>query len=126
MSEMKEFLVVDDDEIFLFTATYVLKRSFPGFNMITSRNGEDALNRLQELKPSALFVDLNMPIMDGWELLDRIGSQVNLPNYPVVIVTSSIDPSDKQRAANHPLKPQFVEKPLSEEKIHNLNLRIVG
>jgi CheY-like chemotaxis protein len=126
MSETKDFLVVDDDEIFLFTATYVLKRSFPGYNMVTSRNGEDALARLQELKPRALFVDLNMPIMDGWELLDRIGLQADLPSYPVVIVTSSIDPSDKKRAANHPLKPQFVEKPLSEEKIQNLNLKIIA
>lgn len=124
MSEKKNFLVVDDDEIFLFTATYVLSRSFPGFKMVTSRNGEDALHRLEEMNPGALFVDLNMPIMDGWELLDKIGLQGKSPDFPVVIVTSSIDPSDKQRAANHPLKPQFVEKPLSEEKILNLNLKI--
>lgn len=122
MSNVRDFLIVDDDEIFLFTATYVLNKAYPGINIITSRNGEEALAKLQEVSPSALFVDLNMPIMDGWELLERLGKKFDTPPFPIVIVTSSIDPSDKQKAARHHLKPTFVEKPLSEEKVRELNI----
>lgn len=122
MSEKKCFLVVDDDEIFLFTATYVLKRSFPGVEIITCRNGEEAINKLEGLVPDAVFVDLNMPIMNGWELLEQINIKHPNPAFAVMIVTSSIDPLDKQKAAAHELKPRFVEKPLSESKVAALNL----
>ena len=122
MSAKKNFLVVDDDEIFLFTATYVLKRSFPDVNIITSRNGEEALGKLEESTPDALFVDLNMPVMNGWELLELINEKYPNPSFAVMIVTSSIDPLDKQKAAAHALKPRFVEKPLSETKVSDLNL----
>lgn len=122
MSEQKSFLVVDDDEIFLFTANYVLKRSFPEVNIVTSKNGEEALAKLDGLTPDALFVDLNMPVMNGWELLEQISLKFPNLSYPVMIVTSSIDPLDKQKAAAHKLKPRFVEKPLSEMKISGLNL----
>jgi two-component system nitrate/nitrite response regulator NarL len=122
MSEQKNFLVVDDDEIFLFTANYVLKRSFPDVNIVTSKNGEEALVKLAALTPDALFVDLNMPVMNGWELLEEISLKYPQLSFPIMIVTSSIDPLDKQKAAAHILKPRFVEKPLSEIKISALNL----
>ena len=122
MNEENKFLLVDDDEIFLFTAGYALNRAFPGFDIITSRNGEDALDRLTDIVPKALFVDLNMPLMDGWELLDKLAQSKKKTPYPIIIVTSSIDPNDKKRADSHELEPLFVEKPLTEEKIMELNL----
>lgn len=123
MREQRKLLVVDDDEIFLFTAGYALNRAFPGIAIITSRNGEDALERLSEIKPEVLFVDLNMPLMDGWELLEELEEKhKGVTPYPIVIVTSSIDPNDKKRAEESKLHPQFVEKPLTEDKIKELGL----
>ncbi len=122
MQDAKSFLVVDDDEIFLFTAGYAINRSFPGINIVTSRHGEDALERLNEISPEILFVDINMPVMDGWELLDKLAEKHVPAPYPIIMVSSSIDPADKRRAKEHPLKPGFIEKPLTTEKLAELSV----
>jgi CheY-like chemotaxis protein len=124
MSEQKKFLVVDDDEIFLFTAKYVLKKLFPDVEIVTSRNGEEAIEQLKSETPHALFLDLNMPVMDGWEVLEQLTTFSPPVSFPIIIVTSSIDPSDKDRANAHSFKPAFIEKPLSEENVKALNLSV--
>lgn len=124
MPHDRRLLIVDDDEIFLFTAGYALNRAFPGIQIVTSRNGEDALDRLRDGHPEVLFVDLNMPLMNGWELLDALSEKFDTLPFPVFIVTSSIDPGDKTRAEEHPLHPGFLEKPLTEEKLKSLELKI--
>ncbi|MCP4457800.1 MAG: response regulator [Cytophagales bacterium] len=115
MSKKKKFLVVDDDEIFLFTANYVLSKLFPDMEIITRKNGKEALAQLKNESPDAMFIDLNMPVMDGWEVLENLSTSNDKSPFPIIIVTSSIDPSDIEKANRHPFKPDFVEKPLSEE-----------
>ena len=122
MSEKKKFLVVDDDEIFLFTANYVLRKLFPDMDIITSSNGEEALELLKKEEPKAMFLDLNMPVMNGWEVLENLRKTNKTAPFPIIIVTSSIDPSDKEKANEHPFKPDFVEKPLSVENVNALKL----
>ena len=122
MYKKKKFLVVDDDEIFLFTANYVLRKLFPDMDIITSSNGEEALNLIKEEEPNAMFLDLNMPVMNGWEVLEALGRKNEEAPFPIIIVTSSIDPYDKEKASEHPFKPTFVEKPLSTESINQLKL----
>ena len=114
--------MVDDDEIFLFTANYVLQKLYPEIGIVTARNGEEALEQIKKEAPRALFLDLNMPVMDGWEVLDNLKNANDQSPFPIIIVTSSIDPSDKERAESHPFKPGFVEKPLSEDSVKSLNL----
>ena len=124
MDNKKKLLVVDDDEIFLFTANYVLKKLFPDMEIVTSKNGEEALEQLKNETPQAMFLDLNMPIMDGWEVLDNLSASNESSPFPIIIVTSSIDPADKEKANRHPFKPGFVEKPLSEENINSLKAQL--
>ena len=124
MADKSNFLIVDDDEIFLFTATHVIKKIFPDVEIITCRNGEEAVSKLDGLSPKAMFIDLNMPIMDGWELMDHISERYKEVPCPIAIVTSSIDPSDKNKATEYWFKPAFLEKPLSVEAIQGMNISI--
>ena len=124
MSAKTQILLIDDDEIYLFTASYSLKRIFPEVEIITSKNGEDALVQLEKSNPGIVFLDINMPVMDGWEFLDVIMKQQILTGKKIYLVTSSIDPKDRKQAANHPMKPIIVEKPLTEEKILELELEV--
>ncbi len=122
MSDQNKILVIDDDDIFLYTASFAINQANPNVSIITSNNGEDALTKAESFNPKAIFVDLNMPIMSGWEFLDELAKKDKWYSVPIVIVTSSIDWDDKQRAKNHPLKPSFVEKPLSADKIRQLDI----
>ena len=62
--------------------------------------------------------------MDGWELLDHLTKNQQKIRYPIIIVTSSIDPDDRDKAKSHVLEPMFLEKPLTEEKIKVLKLNL--
>jgi CheY-like chemotaxis protein len=110
----KKILIVDDDEIFRLTASITLKRAFPDSEVLFAKHGEEALDVIDNTMPSLILLDLNMPIMDGWEFLEA----TNLIELaPIYIMSSSIDPRDKQKALNNPKVKGFIEKPLDESKI---------
>ncbi len=62
-----------------------------------------------------LFLDINMPVLMGWDVLDRLH---RLPGFAkerltVFMLSSSVDPADKKRAGQHPLVERFLEKPVT-------------
>jgi len=111
---IKQILVVDDDEIFRLTASITLKNAFSGVAVLYAKHGEEALLILNDNNPDVILLDLNMPVMDGWEFL-RAAIPINLP--PVYIVSSSIDPNDKKKAMIDNRIKGFIEKPLTLENV---------
>lgn len=111
---IKQILVVDDDEIFRLTASITLKKAFPGIMVLFAKHGEEALIMLKDNLPDVILLDLNMPVMDGWDFLN---AAITIPLPPVYIVSSSIDPSDKKRATFDNRIKGFIEKPLNVEKV---------
>jgi len=95
-------------------------------NIIVHENGEEALEsftaliKAKEKLPDVIFLDLNMPIMDGWAFLDKF---VLLPlkyKPKVYIVSSSIDSSDGEKAKTYDIVKNFISKPFSEVKLQEL------
>ena len=118
-------LVVDDDRIILFLHQIIIKDSGLSNNPVSFENGLDALNYLKdELRNqnAIIFLDLNMPVMNGWELLDALNEPEYLDHISVILVTSSIDPKDREKAKKYPMVKQFVEKPMSIEICKSVKL----
>ena len=124
-------LCIDDDPIALLLSKLVLTKANFASEIVPLINGEEALNylALNETKNNydsnqnlIVFLDLNMPIMDGWEFLEKFQSQyyVNYPNIKIILLTSSVDPSDKERANQFPIVLEFLSKPLSKEVLSRL------
>ncbi|KEQ30678.1 hypothetical protein N180_14135, partial [Pedobacter antarcticus 4BY] len=65
-----------------------------------------------------IFLDLNMPVMDGWEFLDEYQKLDGFPldGVPLYIVSSSISPYEMDRSAGIPVVTEFIIKPLVKEK----------
>ncbi len=120
--EGKRILIVDDDELFLFSAGYAINRFYPGFEIVTSRNGEDALERISQMNVSAMFMDLDMPLMNGWELLKEIQKKYEHPPFPIVVSSSTEDSQELADLNNNPFVISFVDKPLNEDKLRKINL----
>ena len=119
--------IIDDDPIFVYGTKILLNyNSSFGSSVIVNEDGKEALDNLTsmvrsgEKLPDVIFLDLNMPIMDGWEFLDEF---VKLPikNKPrVYIVSSSIDNQDIEKAKTYEIVKDFIVKPLSESILTDL------
>lgn len=114
--KVQKILLVDDDEIFLVLGKITIEKLFPSAEIFTSPHGEDALEFLAENDVDVMFLDLNMPILDGWEVLEELAKRER-KRMAIFVVTSSIDPADREKADKNPLVFDLIEKPLDETNI---------
>lgn len=82
---MKTILIVDDDEVFRETLVDTVRKEVPELDIRTAENGKTALDLLNRMPVDMLVTDLNMPVMDGFELLAAIKDQNK--KVPVMVVT---------------------------------------
>jgi CheY-like chemotaxis protein len=94
----KAILLIDDDEDDQLIFVDAVKEVNPGIVCLTADNGGDAYLQLEKSSPapSLIFLDLNMPVMNGFEFLERIKKSERFKNIPVVIYTTSDSPIDKK------------------------------
>ena len=121
-------LFIDDDPITLMLCKMVISKSLFSKEIVTAKNGEEALQYFNKLKteanlllakPQLIFLDLNMPVMGGWEFLDSFSSseysQYN--DTKVIILSSTIDPEDLEKSNKYPMVIDFLSKPISKEML---------
>ncbi len=125
---MSTVALVDDDSIFQFTATRMIESAHLADNILHFINGAEALRYLDENSsqpdklPDYLFLDINMPLVDGWMFLDDLAKiKSNLSKeFPIYMVSSSIDPRDINRSKDYHEIKDFVIKPVSLERFTKL------
>ena len=88
-------LVVDDDPAIIFMMTEKLSREY--FEVISAANGFDALQRVAEEKPDVVLLDVMIPGLDGFEVCQRIRSNPETADTPVIMVTALSDVADRVR-----------------------------
>ncbi|MDG1570737.1 response regulator [Robiginitalea sp. M366] len=103
MTPIDSICVIDDDPIVVFGIRKMLQNALPETSLIAFENGRHALDYMQAALdqgiplPRHILLDINMPIMDGWQFLEAfIGLPIPMP-MDITIITSSIDPSDYGR-----------------------------
>lgn len=112
---------IDDDVINNLLNERLLKKHFPEISCKTFSEAEKAFDELitnTDQLPDALFLDINMPVMNGWDFLDNMLSK-NL-NLKVYMLTSSIDPKDQEKALGYHAVKDFISKPLKEERLRKI------
>lgn len=101
MERKPVIFVADDDIDDLFLFEEALKVADPSVKLITSNNGQNALeilNNVSESLPDIIFLDINMPLVDGWECLESIKRSDRLAHIPVIIYSTSNNQRDIDRA----------------------------
>jgi len=124
----KQIFLVDDDEIFRAAAEILISTSFPEFEIFHFVNGLEAYNKLMEIEttqtdlPQIMLLDINMPVMNGWELLEelkshngRIKSQVQIH-----ISTSSIAPNDMNLSKTYDFINGYIRKPITSSDLNHI------
>ncbi|TGL62487.1 response regulator [Leptospira jelokensis] len=114
MNQLPKVFLIEDDLVTTFLIKTLMEKFSFASEIYTYPNGADALDALQQSKifPDLLFLDLNMPIMDGWQFLDAIQNSPLLSKIPTYILTSSIDPNDKSKSEAFPNVKGYLTKPL--------------
>lgn len=112
---------IDDDVINNLLNERLLKKHFPSIVCKTFSDAEKAFEELDSNNdnlPDAIFLDINMPVMNGWDFLDNmLSKKLNLIVY---MLTSSIDPKDQEKALAYSSVKDFISKPLKEERLRKI------
>jgi CheY-like chemotaxis protein len=112
-------LIVDDDEVVLFLHDIMVRESGLSATPLVFNNGSKALAYLNEQtrqdEKYLMLLDINMPVMNGWQLLERLERSDMKDRIVVVMVTSSIDVNDARKARTFPLVIDYLEKPVTIE-----------
>src|SRR6185295_15761919 len=120
--------VVDDDTVYQFTASRTLKATKLTDQILQFPNGQEALEFLTSHSgdatklPDTIFLDINMPVTDGWMFLDEFKKLKTefAKEMRIYMVSSSIDPRDLNRARSNAEVSDYVEKPISLTKFSEL------
>ncbi|MDN3594582.1 response regulator [Zunongwangia endophytica] len=115
--------IIDDDPIFVFSAKKIMELADFSNGFIVFGNGKEALNHLHALiasnkeLPDVILLDLNMPVMDGWEFLDNFIKIESEKVITIYIVSSSVDQSDIDKAKSYDGVSNYIVKPVTIDSL---------
>ena len=126
MSRFDLACIIDDDPIFVYGTKRLMQLTQFCDKFLVFHNGQDAIDYLRpailnnQKKPEIILLDLNMPVMDGWQFLDeliKIPAEVLITIY---IVSSSIDPADMNKAKQYDNVTNYLIKPMNPERLKEI------
>lgn len=130
MKKINSISIIDDDPITVFGIRKMLGLAVECSEISSYANGKLALDGIQEIYratekvPDVIFLDINMPIMDGWQFLEEFIALPLNQKVRINIVTSSIDPLDLQNYERYKKRTQhtlsYNHKPLRQARIEEI------
>lgn len=128
MSYIHSTYVVDDDPIYQFGMKILLRKVQFSDQARFFNNGQEAMDALHDLVakgeelPSIIFLDLNMPIKDGCGFLEDFVKipQDNRKRVTIYVVSSSINPTDEEKAKSFGVVNNYIIKPIEERHLKNV------
>ncbi len=127
-SDNLKICLVDDDQIYQFTAKKLLESINPNYKIQTFYNGLEAYDFLKSHSadktdlPDVMFLDINMPVMDGWSFLDAYkninGDLVKAP--AIYMVSSSVNETDISKSKQNKLVSDYIIKPIHRKALEQL------
>lgn len=117
--------LIDDDEIQNFINEKIIQRFIPTSKVSKYLSAQAAIDeiRIGKLKPDYILLDINMPMMNGWDFMNVVQKENLLSTTKIYILSSSKDPSDIEKIEEYNLLLGFFHKPLTQA---NLQLLVEG
>jgi CheY-like chemotaxis protein len=133
MKKPTRIWLIDDDPMNNVYNSYLLEDNFKDIQVDSFIFAGDALKELQKFPrlkrvPDLIFLDISMPIINGWEFLDACAERCLWMRYrcKVFMLTASENPNDPRMAVEHPLVNGFVNKPMQLPFLKDLLIQHVG
>ncbi len=112
-STRKRIVVVDDDRAILDLVSTRL--TLAGYDVFSARDGHEAVARISGVRPDAMVLDLNMPGLDGFGVLQRLG-RAGTARLPILVLTARHDAADVQRAIGLGAR-DYLAKPFKDAQL---------
>jgi len=123
MSEKKKILIADDDPHVIRSLTFVLNKE--GYDSLAATNGEEAMLKIRELKPSLMFLDVMMPRKNGYEVCQEVKGDPTLSDTYIIMLTAKGQEADRETGLSMGAD-EFVTKPFSLMKLADRVKQILG
>lgn len=123
---MKKIAIVDDDSIFQFTTKVKIEKLQLASSIEIFNDGDEIYKHLQEAEkeewPDIVLLDINMPIVDGWDFLEMYRDlSPELHNHiSIFMLSSSINPVDVDKAKENEFVKEYVTKPIKDEVLSSI------
>ena len=125
---LKTVMLVDDDDVTLMICKLRIKKAQFCEEIVSFENGMTAIgffeNQLSlstenRIHPELIFLDINMPVMNGWEFIESFEEKYlsYFPTTKIIILSSSVDPKDEEKAKANKRILGFLTKPLTDENL---------
>lgn len=129
MDTKKKILLVEDDES--LSTVYRSRLELEGFEVREVKNGEDALSSAVEFRPDLILLDVMMPKISGFDVLDILRNTPTTANIRVIMLTALSQPKDKEKAESlgvddYLVKSQVVISDVVERIRHHLGMQPQG
>jgi len=128
MKKVNSAFIIDDDDIFIYGTRRVMQELNFCENISVFKNGQEAIDGIKEhIKlgkelPDVILLDINMPIMNGWDFLEELAQTPNLNKNKVLLylISSSVDPVDIDRAKKIELVTNYFIKPITPKQVKEI------
>lgn len=118
---VQRILIIDDDPVNNMINQRLIKKFNSNFEIETVMDATKALDKLEnepDTRPDLILLDINMPVMNGWEFLEAVREK-NL-SIVVVMLSSSIDKHDRSKSSSYPVVVDYLIKPLSIQRLQEV------
>lgn len=130
MSSLKSICIIDDDKIYTYGVSKIIKNYLPGNDIMSFENGKKALEAIRKMEqnndslPDLILLDIDMPEMNGWDFLNEfqaVRDKVN-KDIQIFVISSRIDKKNQElfRVEWDQKVDDFIQKPVEIEALKNL------
>jgi CheY-like chemotaxis protein len=123
MTNLGKVLLVDDDATSNYISTHMLRLTHAAAQITVANNGREALELVREASFDLVLLDVNMPVMGGFQFLEslrQLQETTGMAAPAVAVLTSSISDFDKDRVSQYPMVKGYLTKPLRKVHVNEL------
>jgi len=120
----KKILVIEDEEIMIDLLQKKLTKE--GYEISIARDGEEGLEVMKEIKPNLILLDIIMPKMGGFEVMEKMNKDKDLKKIPVIVISNSGQPVELDRAQKLGAKDWLIKTEFDPQEVINKVVKQIG
>jgi CheY-like chemotaxis protein len=110
----KQILIVDDNQDTIHILTVILNQG--GYSTFAARDGVEALEKIRKETPALILLDIMMPRLDGFGVMEAIRADPEMSHIPVLVISAKVDQASKTRCMELGAK-DYIVKPINPDEI---------